>query len=743
MKQLLFLLLLLVVHLRLDAQDKKMTIDNQTPGWLSSLLTYPQQKTIEDLTITGYVNATDMSFVSNLIKNYNLKVLDLSKVNTITNGKEHFIWDNFLSTGTDKKLQRLRLPLIVEGRIPSTTSGTRYIINSNVDTLEVGWEDFSVLGDFNSEDLSPFKEVNYINLLDGVRVIPLRCFAKCYLGFISLPNTITHISGMAFKASSNFNEPFVFPDSAEYIGRYPLVYDNYYRHYYRGNSWREKLPKISSSYFSFPLNLKLYNSLTYSTYTNSDTKEIFPEHEFASDTIVIHEKCDTMYAILKAKVAFFYNPKPVEFMRHTDLWIDTLYVPEGSLSEYQNNWVYRDALNKRVNGYGYGQIGDIKEMKSVKDISIRIENNSLYVGDSLRLTTHITPVDATDKTVYWTSSNTDVAEISGDGTVYAKSYGSVEITVTSKDGEHKASCTLHIYEHTTGIEVIKKISIPINSTYPLVATPQPVGETDGNIKFSSDNSTIVSVDEEGMLTARKKGVCNITVTTIDGNHSAKCEVTVTQPVEALLLEKHSVNMKVGEKGNISALIYPTDADDASVVWESSNENIAKVDTNGIITANKPGETWIRAISKDNSEAKDSCKVNVAQPASGIYLNYTNYELDEIGESVELKAFVTPDDASNKNVRWTSTNESVCVVSNGIVFGVGYGTSVIIANTEDGGYLALCTITVTNTTDITSTEYNNSSLNQIFNLDGTKVSRLQKGLNIIHLSDGTVKKVMVK
>lgn len=122
MKNLICILCLMAFSLSLKAQDTKMVIDNQTPGWLSSLLTYPQQKTVEDLTITGYINKTDMNFINGLIKYYNLKVIDLSDVTTISDGNEHYLWNNFLSFGEEKILQKVRLPLIVEGG--SSTNGS-------------------------------------------------------------------------------------------------------------------------------------------------------------------------------------------------------------------------------------------------------------------------------------------------------------------------------------------------------------------------------------------------------------------------------------------------------------------------------------------------------------------------------------------------------------------------------------------------------------------------------------------
>ena len=88
-------------------------------------------------------------------------------------------------------------------------------------------------------------------------------------------------------------------------------------------------------------------------------------------------------------------------------------------------------------------------------------------------------------------------------------------------------------------------------------------------------------------------------------------------------------------------------------------------------------------------------VSVVQPTTGITLSHVNYTFNAIGESVQLTATVSPENATNKNVKWASSNESICIVNNGLVIGVGEGTAVIIATTEDGGHMATCVITVKN------------------------------------------------
>ncbi len=501
-KSLLTLAFLLSNCLTAFSQATSLTVDNQTPGWLSSLLTYSQQTTIEELILTGYVNKTDIDFVNGLIKNYNLKVLDLSNVTTISNGKEHYLWNKFLSFGSSKILQKVRLPLIIEG-----SSGSGSVVCSKVDTLEIGWEDLSVIGNMSIWNT----HAQHLILLDGVRIIPYRYFMiqedydatynnQWYVDYhVSMPNTITKIGGRAFGRSASFNESFTFPDNAEYIGRHPLEYESYNGgHYGKAdeNCWCERMPSISGKKFAFPANMRFYNSLDYTSYMTGGTKDITTNHEFVSDTIIVHEKCDTLFAKLRAKVAYFYNKTPTELWSPDDLWIDTLYVPDGCLSAYQNNEVYRMAHSTEPNnGYGHGHLLAIKEMK----------------------------------------------------------------------------------------------------------------------------------------------------------------VAVT----------------------------------------------------------------------------------------GIALNHSSLQFEHIGETAKLEATVLPEDAANKNIKWTSSNPSVCIVSNGMVVAVGMGTSVVIATTEDGGFMAVCVVTVTSATGISSVEQNHGMMFQIYDINGLKQKQLQRGINIIQFKDGSRKKVLIK
>ena len=159
---------------------------------------------------------------------------------------------------------------------------------------------------------------------------------------------------------------------------------------------------------------------------------------------------------------------------------------------------------------------------------------------------------------------------------------------------------------------------------------------------------------------------------------------------------------MGESEELRVQITPNDANNKNIQWTSEDEVIATVNEEGVVTGVKAGKGRIYATSEENSEISDYCTVTITQSVTGISLDKQTVELTSIGETVQLQATVLPEDASNTNIRWSSSNEAVCrVANNGLVFALSDGIAVIVATTEDGGYLAICQVTVNTASGIES------------------------------------------
>jgi uncharacterized protein YjdB len=229
----------------------------------------------------------------------------------------------------------------------------------------------------------------------------------------------------------------------------------------------------------------------------------------------------------------------------------------------------------------------------------------------------------------------------------------------------------------------------------LTATISPSNAENQKVLWSSSNASVATV-REGVVTAVKAGTATITVKSDDGGKTATCEVTVIAngiPVTGVTLDKTSYEMTVGDEFTLSATVTPDNATNKNVSWSSSNSSVATVD-NGKVTAVKVGTATITVKTEDGGKTA-TCEIIVKSiPVEGVTLDKTSIEITE-GEEIRLTATVTPDNATNKNVSWSSSNSSVATVDNGKVTAVKAGTATITVRTEDGGKTASCEVTVKN------------------------------------------------
>ena len=191
------------------------------------------------------------------------------------------------------------------------------------------------------------------------------------------------------------------------------------------------------------------------------------------------------------------------------------------------------------------------------------------------------------------------------------------------------------------------------------------------------------------------------------NHWKEATIIEENPLETVLLDKHSASMEVGETLRLIPTFIPSDADDKTLEWSVKDESVAKVE-NGVVTALAPGKTWVYAMSVVE-DVMDSCEVTVIQHVTNITFDTPALTIEGIGATAQLNVIVTPEDATDKSVTWTSSNPSVCVVSNGKIVSVGYGMSVVIATSVDGGHMAVATVNVSEATNVKAAETSDISI----------------------------------
>ena len=223
----------------------------------------------------------------------------------------------------------------------------------------------------------------------------------------------------------------------------------------------------------------------------------------------------------------------------------------------------------------------------------------------------------------------------------------------------------------------------------LVATITPADATNKDVVWSSSNEGVATV-VDGIVTAVGCGKATITVTTADGAKVAECEVTVYQSVWGVSLSVASLEMKPGESKQLTATISPIDATNQNVTWSVDGDCVT-VDETGLVVALSAGEAVITVTTEDGNK-EITCAVTVIQPVTGVELDITSGTLP-IGGQLQLTVTIIPENASNTNVSWASSNEEILTVENGVVRGVGEGTAEIVVTTEDGEFSAVCEVTV--------------------------------------------------
>lgn len=343
------------------------------------------------------------------------------------------------------------------------------------------------------------------------------------------------------------------------------------------------------------------------------------------------------------------------------------------------------------------------EAKTVAVSGVTLNKTSLTIveGESEILSATVLPEDATDKAVNWLTDNESVATVDSDGKVTAINKGSAIITVSTKDGNKRATCEVVVEPKivsVTAIELNKtSVTLTEGESEVLKVTVLPEDASNKNVKWKSSDHSVATVSTEGKITALEEGSTTITVKTQDGDKTASCEVIIkakTISVTNVALNLANTKIEEGKSLSLEATVYPENATNKNVTWKSSNSSIASVDANGNVTALKTGNVIITVTTVDGNKTA-SCEVEIEAkhiPVSNISLSETSLVLVD-GDSETLTATVLPNDATNKSVRWISSDKQVATVNNGVITTISPGHTTITVTTNDGNYSATCLLEV--------------------------------------------------
>lgn len=337
--------------------------------------------------------------------------------------------------------------------------------------------------------------------------------------------------------------------------------------------------------------------------------------------------------------------------------------------------------------------------------SISLNNTSLKLEkgqtDTLKVT--YSPSNTTDnKDITWTSSDETIATVKN-GIVTAVSDGTA--TITAAVGKKSASCKIKVYtpvplDSISLSEQNLNWDITLQDETTLIVTYDPVDTTDDKkVTWSSSDENVVRVtgtgeDQETALVVAE-GPGTATITAKVGNKKAECKVNFTASLNKWTLNEHNLELDKGETKQLTITFIPDyTTDPKDTTWSSSDESVATVDENGVVTAISEGIATITAINANGT--MDECKVTVSiprVPAESLSLTSSSekdFAIINVEQQDTLLATYGPENTTDR-LSWSSSDESIATVQDGVVTGISSGECVITA--QIGELTAECNICV--------------------------------------------------
>lgn len=351
---------------------------------------------------------------------------------------------------------------------------------------------------------------------------------------------------------------------------------------------------------------------------------------------------------------------------------------------------------------GYSANCKVVVTQQAEGIKLSVTKLSLGVGSIYNVGVTISPQDATDKSVTWSSQDTSVAKVTSDGKITGVAVGSTVIAAKIKSGQ-VAYITVDVTDVLKSIALDQtKKTIQAGKSFLLNVSFKPEKATNQKVTWSSSDTSVATVNTIGKVTGVKGGTAMITCKSDDGGYTANCIVTVKELVSNVTLNKSSKKMIVGGTTTLTATVTSETASNKKVKWTTSNKKIATVNQSGKVTAKKVGSCKITATATDGSGESASCSIRVIRRVKSLKINHSYLKLME-GKSAKIKSAISPSNATIKSIKWKSSDSDVAMVSSGgKVTALSAGVAKITASTTDGSKLvATCTVQVIKAVPVTS------------------------------------------
>lgn len=309
----------------------------------------------------------------------------------------------------------------------------------------------------------------------------------------------------------------------------------------------------------------------------------------------------------------------------------------------------------------------------------------LRVGSQQEISATCLPKDAANRRWKMTSGNDSIVRVNGT-TLNPRSAGECLLTVESRSNPEV--CRQY---HALVLRPVRTVTLKNPEKYIFIGETVElgveVGPSDASIKdvdWISRSDSIASVDEYGVVTGLAKGTATIRATAADGSKRyGEVTVRVYQQPESISLKETDVTVAVGSNKNLIATVNPSSTSLKGVVWESSDERVAKVNSSGRITPVAPGNCVITCRSESYPSVYTTANVTVVQLATKVSFTQSKTTVD-VGSTAQVFWVVSPENVSDSTVLLTSSNERVCTVDqDGTLHGLKRGECTITATAQDG------------------------------------------------------------
>ena len=302
----------------------------------------------------------------------------------------------------------------------------------------------------------------------------------------------------------------------------------------------------------------------------------------------------------------------------------------------------------------------------VEGVTLDQTSVTIHEGEWITLIATVTPAEADDPSLQWTSNNPEVAQITSEGVLLALKPGSAVITVTTEDGGKTASCEVTVKDRVTGLKLEpEKAEMYVLEEMTIRATLEPE-DANVNVSFSSTNPEVVSVDTEtGQVKALAAGYAVVCASTDYKGFVAFCKIRVRDRIQSVIVTPSAKEINVGGTVEMNAAVIPGNLPDTQLTWSSGNTDIASIDANGVVTAKARGTVTITASVQNGllDTKSGSCDIKVIQPVTSITVSPTALDMFE-GDEEKFDIKLAPDDADDPTWVATSSDETVVTVSGG-------------------------------------------------------------------------------